>query len=428
MAPKGSRKGKGKAIARAKMPTSVINQCLSLDQDRIKGFISEYILGLIWIYNVCGVKDERAWDLLYDIIFLDPVTTRHISQFQLMWPHRRSRSSPFREWWVAFRPNMGQMFDKTHDQMNNWRWNNPRAFGDEVERSNPQTTSSGRVKRTGKRFSWYGSDDPRATIEPPSCRQYKPGNFLAVRSLNWDEIINEDDDDENWADPGVPSGGRSHPGNGNDNDNGEGEEDIQCGEKGTRKGKGTKDGKGRGKGKGKGNGKGKGIVKQTPGGDDISRAVALQLQKEMYEADSDTEGSLEWVYLEPEALPAVSISSDDDTDSTELDGKYDSELDPDVDMRMEDDVDAPDSVDLDGDVDMERDSDDEEEEDKEEEDEKEEEEVDEDEEEDKDEEEDEDEDDGKEPWTIGQGEMVNTSADDVDTMVDDQPIVLSEQG
>jgi len=70
------------------------------------------------------------------------------------------------------------------------------------------------------------------------------------------------------------------------------------------KGKGTKDGKGKGKGKateegkgkateegkGKGNGKWKGIVKQTPGGDDISPAVALQLQKEMYEADSDMEG------------------------------------------------------------------------------------------------------------------------------------------
>jgi len=49
-------------------------------------------------------------------------------------------------------------------------------------------------------------------------------------------------------------------------------------------------GKGKGKGKGKGNGKGRGIVKQTPGGDDISRAVASQLQKEMSEADLDTEG------------------------------------------------------------------------------------------------------------------------------------------
>jgi len=45
-----------------------------------------------------------------------------------------------------------------------------------------------------------------------------------------------------------------------------------------------------GKGKGKGNGKWKGIVKETPGGDHISHAVALQLWKNMYEADSDTEG------------------------------------------------------------------------------------------------------------------------------------------
>jgi hypothetical protein len=50
------------------------------------------------------------------------------------------------------------------------------------------------------------------------------------------------------------------------------------------------------------------------------------------------------------------------------------------------------------------------------------------EEEDEDEEEDKDEDDGKEPWTIGQGEMVDISADDADTMVDDEPTVVPDQG
>jgi len=55
-------------------------------------------------------------------------------------------------------------------------------------------------------------------------------------------------------------------------------------------------------------------------------------------------------------------------------------------------------------------------------------EVEEDEQEDHEEEEDEDEDDGIEPRTIGQGEMVNTLDDDADTMVEDQPIVLPEQG
>jgi hypothetical protein len=59
MAPKGSSKGKGKG--RAMMPTSVINRLLSLDRDFILGFILEHIRGLIPIYNVSSVKDERAW-------------------------------------------------------------------------------------------------------------------------------------------------------------------------------------------------------------------------------------------------------------------------------------------------------------------------------------------------------------------------------
>ena len=125
------------------MPTSVIIQPLSLDWDRDKGFMTDHIRGLKRIYNVRGVKEERAWDLIYDKIFLDPVTTRHFSQFQLMWPHCRSRSSPFQEWWAAFRSYMGQMFDITHDQLNNWRWDNPSAFGDQVNLSNLQPTSSG---------------------------------------------------------------------------------------------------------------------------------------------------------------------------------------------------------------------------------------------------------------------------------------------
>ena len=66
----------------------------------------------------------------------------------------------------------------------------------------------------------------------------------------------------------------------------------------------------------------------------------------------------------------MSISSDDDTNSTEKsDGQCDSELNPYMDMRMVDDVDAPEGIDLDGDVDMETDGDDDEEEDEEDEDE-----------------------------------------------------------
>ena len=94
----------------------------------------------------CGVKVQRAWDLFHDIIILVPITTHHVSQFQLMWLHRSSSSSCFQEWWAAFRSYMGQMFNKTRDQMTIWRWDNPCAFRDRVDSSNPRTTSSREVK------------------------------------------------------------------------------------------------------------------------------------------------------------------------------------------------------------------------------------------------------------------------------------------
>jgi hypothetical protein len=111
-----------------------------------------------------------------------------------------------------------------------------------------------------------------------------------------------------------------------------------------------------------------------------------------------------------------------------LDGKYESELDPDVDMHMEDDVNTPDSVEIDCDVDLGRDSEDDEEEDEQEDDEKEEEEEDVNEEEKKDKEDDKVEDDGEQPWTIGHGRMEYTSDDDVDTTVGQLPILLPLQG
>jgi len=288
MAPKGSRKGKGKATARAKMPTSVIHRRLSLDRNSTTGFISVCIRGLVRMNYVCGVKDQRARTSFMIESFLIPSRLATFSQFQLMWPHRRSRISHFWEWLAAFRSYMGQMFDKTRDQTNNCRWDNPRALRDQLDRSNPQTTSSGKDECKCERFSFSGSDDLRSKIEPQCCRQYKPCDILAVGPLNSDEIIAEDDDDENWPDPGALSSGRSRPGNDIDNDDGEGEEDTQGGLQGTGEGKGTKDGKGKGKatedgkskgkGKGKGNGKGKGIVDKTPGGDDTSATTLVSVR------------------------------------------------------------------------------------------------------------------------------------------------------
>ena len=129
MAPNGRGEEMGKATARAKMPTSYLNRGLWIGRDHLQVFILEHISGRIWIYNVCGIKDKRAQDLSDDIIFLDPVMTRHFSQFQLMWPHRRSRCSPLWEWWGAFRSDMGQMFVKTGNQMKNWWWDGSMSSG-----------------------------------------------------------------------------------------------------------------------------------------------------------------------------------------------------------------------------------------------------------------------------------------------------------
>jgi len=155
-------------------------------------------------------------------------------------------------------------------------------------------------KQMGERCFWFGGDDLRGKIAQWSCRQYKPVRYLAVRSLKWDEIIDEDGDDENRVHPRVPCSGRICPGDGDDSDNGEGENDMKGAEKGTGNGTETQDemvqGERKvkamevGKGKGNGNGKGKGIVNQTPGGDDIAPAFALQLQKEMHRTDLDMEG------------------------------------------------------------------------------------------------------------------------------------------
>jgi hypothetical protein len=107
----------------------------------------------------------------------------------------------------------------------------------------------------------YGSHGLRAKIEPPSSREYKPADFLGVRPLNWDEIINENQDGENWAHPGALSIEWGSPGNDNQNDNGASEEVLEGSVTRTGRGKGTEAGKG--KGKRKGNGKLLNCMRQT---------------------------------------------------------------------------------------------------------------------------------------------------------------------
>jgi len=156
ISPEGCCNDKGKP--RLKRPTLYINWWLLLDPDSILGFIPEHIDGNIRIYNHCSIKVESAWNLFYIIIFCNPITTCHISMFQPLWRYGKSRSLPFWVWWTAFCWYMGQMFDKTQDQLNNWSRDNPSAFGDQIDRSNAQITSLAKANHTVKCSSCYGSD------------------------------------------------------------------------------------------------------------------------------------------------------------------------------------------------------------------------------------------------------------------------------
>jgi hypothetical protein len=84
------------------------------------------------------------------------------------------------------------------------------------------TTGSVNVKCTFERCARYRPDDLHTVIESCSWQQEKPGEFLTVRPMNWDEILDKDDDTANWADPGPPSDGWGRLSHLIDNDNGNG--------------------------------------------------------------------------------------------------------------------------------------------------------------------------------------------------------------
>ena len=104
--------------------TDNIRNLLHLD-GYAKGFMAEHIRGLIRTYAISGMKDPGIEGLIWDIMFIDPVTMRHFAQFQEMWKHRRSRHSPYREWWKAFRDFLRDCLDKTRTQMNKYHKENP---------------------------------------------------------------------------------------------------------------------------------------------------------------------------------------------------------------------------------------------------------------------------------------------------------------
>ena len=127
-----------------------------------KAFIAEHIRGLIRIYAIGGIKDAGAVGLMYDILFLDPVTTRHFAQFQGMWKHRRSRRAPYQEWWDTFRLFLRDCFDKTRVQMNRYHDDNP--LPDDLD---------GNLSDEEARTRWFPGTPKMQPPSPPPAKKQK---------------------------------------------------------------------------------------------------------------------------------------------------------------------------------------------------------------------------------------------------------------
>ena len=128
-----------KKIPSTPSKTDAIKDTLLLD-GFAKQFMAEHIRGLIQMYAIHGVKDDGAIDLMYDILFMDPVTTRHFRQFQGMWKQRASTQPRHIEWWSGFRAFLRDCFDKTRVQMNRYHKENPPLPTDSDSDSTPTPT------------------------------------------------------------------------------------------------------------------------------------------------------------------------------------------------------------------------------------------------------------------------------------------------
>jgi hypothetical protein len=168
-----------KKIPSTPSKTDAIKDTLRLD-GFAKQFMAEHIRGLIRMYAIHGVKDDGAIDLMYDILFLDPVTTRHFAQFQGMWKQRASTQPRHIEWWSGFRAFLRDCFDKTRVQMNRYHKENPPLPTDsdtdpDSDDSN-DCDDSKRGKGHAKKDIWYPGT-PK--LQPPSHKRATPPTIIA---------------------------------------------------------------------------------------------------------------------------------------------------------------------------------------------------------------------------------------------------------
>ena len=96
-----------------------VQRVLLLDNYR-KKYLAERVRGLISIYGLRGLKSHGTFGLMYDIMFIDNITTVHFRQFQRMWGHHDSKEQEYQEWWRVFKDFLRDCFNKARQQMNRY--------------------------------------------------------------------------------------------------------------------------------------------------------------------------------------------------------------------------------------------------------------------------------------------------------------------
>jgi hypothetical protein len=100
-------------------PTERMKVALELE-GFAKSIMAEQLRAVICMYGIGGIKDGPIDQLFYEILFLDPLTTRHFGRFQPMWEHRNSTQPPFLKWWTQFRAFVRDCLDMTRASNNRY--------------------------------------------------------------------------------------------------------------------------------------------------------------------------------------------------------------------------------------------------------------------------------------------------------------------
>ena len=123
-------------------PAEVLREVLQKDAGP-GSFISQHIRALIPLYGVDRLEHAEVWELVYDILFLDPVTVRLFARFRWMWECYETDHRACEEWWDLFLRFLVEFFNEGEGQMGNYRQNNPSELGHRLPHGPDRLRSEG---------------------------------------------------------------------------------------------------------------------------------------------------------------------------------------------------------------------------------------------------------------------------------------------